>query len=139
MPMPADGDVLDGMEPLEGARALVIGHGALETICGLIRRGCTAATEVPVCDRRAPDPDSADIVIVPDVGSVAEARTAMAMAARVLVMGGHIAFGDGTGALGPEIADLLRAHGFCTIRSRDTRAGTVVTAERPMFGPLHWG
>ncbi len=126
-------------EPVAGARALVIGHGALEAMCGLIRRGCTAAAEWPLHDRRAPEPDSADIVIVPEVGSFDEAREAIAVGGRALAMGGQIAVGDATGALAPRIVALLRAQGFCSVRTRAAAHGTVVTAERPIFGPLHGG
>ena len=52
---PPDDELLDSIGPLDGTRVLVIGHGALETVCGLIRRGCTAAEGRPAAGwRRRP-------------------------------------------------------------------------------------
>ena len=135
----ADDALLDWAEPLDGARVLVVGHGALDLICGLIRRGCTAATEIQPHSRLAPDANSADIVIAPLVGSATEARETVEWAARSLVMGGRIAVRDATGVLSQELAALLRARGFCRVRAQAGPEGIVVTAERPIFGPLHRG
>jgi electron transfer flavoprotein alpha/beta subunit len=136
---PLDGEdaLLDVAEPLDGARVLVIGHGALEAICGLIRRGCTAATEMQPHCRLSPDPESVDAVLVPHVGSLTEAQEAVALAGRALIMGGRIALCDATGRLRPMLAALLGAHGFVGMRAVDVPHGTVLTAERPIFGPLH--
>ena len=131
--------LFDGIGPLEGARALVIGHGALEVVCGLIRRGCTAATEFPACGRVAPEADSVDVVIVPGAGSLSEAQRAIELAARALMLGGRIAVRYTPGGSAPGIAALMRAYGFGAVRTRPTPAGTVLTAERPIFGPLHRG
>jgi hypothetical protein len=137
LPPPVPGDpLLDAIGPLPGARVLVIGHGALETMCTLIRRGCAAATELRSGDRLQPDPESVDAVVVPRVGSAAEAGDAIARAARALAPGGHIALRDVTGQLDRPVAALLRVHGFSALRARPTPTGTVISAERPIFGPL---
>jgi hypothetical protein len=134
---PADDVLLDWAEPLDGARVLVVGHGALDLICGLIRRGCTAATEIQPHGRLAPGADSADLVIAPRVESPTQARAAIDWAARALVMGGRFAARDATGHLRQELAALLSAQGFCRVRTYIHPEGVVVTAERPIFGPLH--
>lgn len=137
---PADDVLLDWAEPLQGARVLVVGHGALDLICGLIRRGCTAATEIQAHCRLAPDADSADLMLVPHVESLADGRAAIGWAVRALVMGGRIAVRDASGGrLRPELAALLRTYGFCRVRTHARPDGVVLTAERPIFGPLHRG
>jgi hypothetical protein len=136
-PPAGDDALLDAVEPLDGARVLVIGHGALEAICGLIRRGCSAATEMQPHCRLAPDPESVEAVLVPHVESLAEAQAAAALAGRALIMGGRIALCDATFRLRPVLVALLGAHGFVSVRAAEAPYGTVLTAERPIFGPLH--
>jgi hypothetical protein len=136
VPIPAGDPLLDTAGPLAGARVLVIGHDALETMCALIRRGCAAATEMRFGDTLSPEPDSADAVLVPRVASAADAADAIARAARALTMGGRIVLRDVSFGLRQTVATLLRIHGFSAMRARMTRAGTVITAERPMHGPL---
>jgi hypothetical protein len=133
---PADATLLACVGPVAGAHALVIGHNALDAMCELIRGGCAAATEMQIGDRIGPDPDSAEIVLVPHVTSTAQAGDAIARARRALMMGGRIAVRDATGLLRQQLAALLCAHGFCAVTARQTPDGTVLTAERPIFGPL---
>jgi hypothetical protein len=136
-PPAAAGDpLLDTVGPLAGARVLVIGHGSLETMCALIQRGCAAASETRFGDRLSPEPDSVDAVLVPCVTTAAEAGDAIARASRALSMGGRIALRDVGFDLRQTVATLLRVHGFAAMRTRMTRAGTVISAERPIFGPL---
>ena len=140
-PAPAlvDDALLLWAEPLEGSRVLVVGHGALDLVCGLIRRGCTAATEIQANGRLAPDADSADLVLAPAIEALPDGRAAIGWAARALVMGGRIALRDVTGHHWPALATLLRTYGFCQVRTHTRPDGVVVTAERPIFGPLHRG
>jgi hypothetical protein len=135
-PVPAGDPLLDAVGPLAGARVLVIGQDALETMCALIRRGCAAATEMRIGDRLAPEPESADAVLVPYLSGAAEAGDAIARASRALAMGGRIALRDVSCELRQTVATLLRMHGFSRMRVRVTRAGAVISAERPIFGPL---
>lgn len=116
----------------------MIGHGALETVCGLIRRGCTAA-ELQTGSRVAPEANSAEAVVVPRAATLVEAQAAIAVAARALIMGGRIVVRETSGGLRQPVVALLRLHGFCAIEARPTTEGTLVTAERPIFGPLHRG
>jgi len=138
-PVPGGDALFDSLEPLAGVHALVIGPGALEAVCGLIRGGCAAATELPTDSRLALEAGSADAAIVPLLGSLAEAREAVALAGRALAMGGRIVLRDTTGRLSQEVTSLLRAQGFCSVEAYATPEGMVLTAERPMFGPLHRG
>ncbi len=133
----ANDQLLDAVGPIDGARVLVIGHGALETMCALIRRGCTMATEMRGGDRLAPEADLADVVMVPHLESAVEAADAITRARRALTMGGSIALRDVSGGLHQTVAGLLRRAGFSAMRTRITRAGVIIVAERPMFGPLH--
>jgi len=128
--------LLDLVGPLAGARVLVIGHGAIETLCALLRRGCAAATEMRPGDCLMPEHDSADAVLVPRIASAAAAEDAIMRAARALTQGGHVALRDATSLLRGPIAALLRRHGFSGLRVRATGAGTLIGAERPIFGPL---
>jgi hypothetical protein len=133
----ADAALLDAAEPVAGSRVLVIGRGALETVCGLIRRGCTAATELADCDHAATEAESVETVVVPSVATMGEAQTAVAVATRALIQGGRIALCAPAGALRRHLPALLGAHGFAAVRAWPSPGGAVLTAERPMFGPLH--
>jgi len=135
VPPPRGPELLDLIGPLAGAHVLVIGPGALETVCGLIRRGCAAAAEVPDPMRGLPDAEEADAVLVPAVASLTQAWAAVVLAKRVLSMAGRIALRDASFRLGPQLAALLRVQGFCAVRTRKTPEGTVLSGTLPLFGP----
>lgn len=128
--------LLDELGPVEGLHALIIGASGLDTMCELIRRGCAAAVESSFGDPLWPQAGSADVAVVPNLTSRAEAQDAVARGWRALIMGGRIALRDATGQMRPLLATLLRTNGFCAVRTRLSLTGTIMTAERPLFGPL---
>lgn len=133
MPTAGAGDVvLEELEPPPGAHALVIGHRTLETLCSLIRRGCAGGTELRPDEHGAPRPDSAQIAVLPDPASPAEAALSVAIARRALDCGGRIAIRDASGQLWRELVALLRTQGFVAISTRDTSGGALVLGERPI-------
>ena len=126
--------LLDALGPVDGAHALVIGQGGLEAMCGLLRRGCVAATEVALLDRPLAEP--AEIAVVASVGTLASAARAVALAWQMLIPGGRIALRDPSGLLGRRLATLLRMQGFSAIRTRVLPDGVVLSADRPFFHPI---
>lgn len=122
---------------VDGLHVLVIGGVGLEVLCGLIRRGCTAAAEIPLTDR-CTGAEPADIAILPRLTSLAEAASAMVLAARLVLPGGRLVLRDGTGRLARAIAALLPRHGFSAPRRIVDGGQVLLVAERPFFGPhLH--
>jgi hypothetical protein len=137
-PLPAaDVALLDSVGPVEDAHVLVIGDATLGMLCGLIRRGCTAAAEMQLHDRPITEP--VEIVVVPRLGRQDDAARAVELARRVLQPGGRIVLRDPTGALAQETAELLRRHGFSGVALRPWSDGTLISAERPSFGPFARG
>jgi hypothetical protein len=126
--------LLDALGPVEGAHALVIGQCGLEAMCGLLRRGCIAVTEVALLDRKLAEP--AEIAVVASVGTLAAAARAVALAWQMLIPGGRIALRDPSGSLGRRLVTLLQMQGFSAIRSRVLPDGIVLCADRPLFHPI---
>jgi hypothetical protein len=125
--------LLDFAGSLEGEHVLVIG-GALAVMCALIGRGCAAAAEVQLPDRPVVEP--ADIALVPRLDTLEFAARAVALAQRVLTPCGRIVLRDRSEKLARTAAALLRLNGFSAIRVRVVAGATLVSAERPFFGPL---
>jgi stage V sporulation protein SpoVS len=124
--------LLDAAEPIQDARALVIGPEALEVLCGLIGRGCAGATETSVAARTQADP--AEILLMPHVATLNDAMQAIALARRALLPCGRIVLNDRTGALAGAVMGLLRSAGFSSVRAQQHETGTLITADWPMFG-----
>ena len=116
---------------------LILGHGALDLMCVLIRAGCGAITELRQHER--PEPRIADIVILPKVGSLDAAATTIGHARRALVPTGRILVrpaADTAGRLAPAIVRTLRIHGFTDVRQHRVGTEALLSAVLPMFGPL---
>lgn len=129
--------MLDVAEPVQGAHALVVCHpgiGGLDMLCGLLGRGCEAATELPPDARGRMEP--AEIVLVPNVTTLDTANLAIAMARRSLLPCGRIVLRDATGLLATGISRLLHAAGFSFVRVRALAGGNIVSADWPWFPPL---
>ncbi len=121
--------LLEELDPPAGAHALVIGRHTLETLCGLIRRGCVGGIERRPGEDTGPTPDAAAIALILSPASVTEVAASVAIARRALAGGGRIAMCD-VGALHLRaLVALLRAQGFRGIRTRQTPAGLLVLGE----------
>ena len=131
VPVPGAGDaLLEEVKPPPDARTLIIGHRTLDMLCGLIRRGCAAAIEVRPDEPGAPLIDKAQVAVIPDPASLAEATASVAIAKRALACGGHIAIYDVDGLYRRELTALLRQEGFVAISTRDTPDGALVVGRR---------
>ncbi|MDR3537756.1 MAG: hypothetical protein P4L71_14760 [Acetobacteraceae bacterium] len=122
--------LLDGLTGLEDERVLILGHGAVELMCALIRGGCQEVTELRSCDR--PEPHVADLVLVPQLASVEQAAMIAGHARRALVPTGRIVLGA-PGHLAVPVSRVLRLHGFSGLRRRDGAGGSVLSACLPAF------
>ncbi len=132
-PSPADDPalaLLDGLTDLDGERALILGHGAVELMCALIRGGCEEVTELRSVDR--PEPRVADLVLVPRLASLEQAAMIAGHARRALVPTGRIVLGV-TGHLAAPVMRVLRLHGFSALHRRDGAGGSVLSACLPDF------
>jgi hypothetical protein len=128
--------LLDRLDPLPGARVLVIGPGAPETVRDLIRGGCATVTAIPEGES-LPGAELADAAVVLQDETLVKTEAAIATAARAMIRGGRIVLREAADRLVPTLAAMLRANGFCPVEVWATADGTVLTAERPFFGPLH--
>ncbi len=116
---------------------LILGHGALDVMCALIRAGCGAITELRQHER--PEPQIADTVILPGIGSLDAAATIIGHARRALVPTGRILVrivADPAGRLAPAIVRTLRVHGFTDVCQHRVGTEALLSAVLPMFGPL---
>jgi hypothetical protein len=127
--------MLDIAEPLQGAHALILctaGPTALDILCGLIRRGCDAASELPPDGRLSIAPT--ELVLVPVIANLPDADRAIRMARRGLLPCGRIVLRSPP-HLAPAIAATLRIAGFSDISRHQTSDSTIIAADLPMFGP----
>jgi hypothetical protein len=131
-PRTAGDAILEELKPPPNAHALVIGHNTLDTLCGLIRRGCAEAAELRP-DDHGPAPDSVEIAVLPDPASLAEASASVKIARRALTGGGRIAIRDATGRYQRELVSLLRAQGFVSVCTRYGSGNVLVLGQRPVL------
>ncbi len=122
--------LLDGLADLEGEHALILGHGALELMCALIRGGCAEVTELRTGDR--PEAHVADLALVPRLTSVEQAALVVSHARRALVPTGRLVLSV-PGHLALAVSRVLRLHGFSSVRRRDGANGSVLSACLPAF------
>jgi hypothetical protein len=110
-------DTLDPLWRLAGdvsnARALIVGEHGLDLMCGLIRRGCLAATVLRGGDK--PDANDYDIVLIPRMTALSSADEVIRLARRSLGPAGRLIVGlrDGRGSAG--LARRLRLNGFSAL------------------------
>jgi hypothetical protein len=117
---------------------LIIGrdnHGLIDALA------CRGAAEVVLLGPRArPEPESVDLVLVCEVGSLDYAHRAIALARHALAGTGRIALRitpDAGDDAAPGVCRILRDSGFCSIDARHRPDGTIACAELPLFGSPH--
>lgn len=132
--VPSDDDpalaLLDGLTGLERDRVLIIGHGAVELMCALIRGGCQEVTELRRGDR--PEAGIADLVLVPQLASADQAAIVIGHARRALLPTGGVVIGT-PGHLATTLTRTLRLFGFSALHRRDAASGSVLSACLPLF------
>jgi hypothetical protein len=134
-PGPLDGNdqnasLLASIGEVAGNRALVLGRGSLDVMCGLIRAGATEVTEL--CRNDRPEAASADVVVVPDLATGDLAPGIVERARRALTGAGRIVLRcpiDPSGRLIRSVNRALRLHGFSTLRQQRIGMRVLVTAK----------
>jgi hypothetical protein len=111
-----DNDLLDPLWRLTGdlgnARALIVAEHGLDLMCGLIRRGCLAATVIRLGDK--PDVDDYHVVFVPLATS---ADDVIRLGRRALGPNGRLIVGVSGAKAAVAMARRLRLNGFAAMRS----------------------
>jgi hypothetical protein len=111
-----ENDLLDPLWRLAGdlrnARVLIVAEQGLDLMCGLIRRGCLAATVLRPGDK--PDADNYDVVFVP---LVASADDVIRLARRSLAPTGRLIADARDPKAAAALARRLRLNGFSALHS----------------------
>jgi len=109
---------------LRNARVLIVAEQGLDLMCGLIRRGCPAATVLRAGDK--PDANDYDVVLVPRVTALPSSDAVIRLARRSLAPNGRLIAGArDVGAL----ARRLRLNGFSALRSSHLPGLTLLRAD----------
>jgi hypothetical protein len=140
-PAPVDDDpdpaLLNLLGEMNGEHVLLVGNNVLELMCALIRRGAGEVTLLRPAVR--PEPQTVDLAIMAQVGSLDGAVTAIGHARRALTATGRVVLGigaDPSGRLAQGLRRMLRLHGFSAIRAVPLADRTLLSAELPLFGSL---
>ncbi len=131
--------LLDLVGPVDGLHVLVIGPGALETMCGLNERG--AAAVINLRADRWVRPESVDLTIVPNVMCKASAALAINHARRAVRPLNSLYLRFMADAAVPLVRDVRRClieNGFSVGRSFLLRDRTVLVADQPLLGSLKY-
>ena len=114
-----ENDLLDPLWRLAGdlrdARVLIVAEHGLDLMCGLIRRGCLAATVLRVGEK--PDANDYDVVLVPRVMALPSYDHVIRLARRSLAPNGRLIAGVSNGREAVALARRLRLNGFSTLHS----------------------
>lgn len=122
---------------VRGEHVLLIGTGALEIMCSLLRKG---AAEVKLLRQGVrPEQAVADLAIATEIDSQDRALAAVAHARRALTQSGRLILrivADPAGHLAQSVAQTLRLHGFSGVRVRRGSTASLVAGALPWFGPF---
>jgi hypothetical protein len=108
---------------LERARVLIVAEHGLDLMCGLIRRGCLAATELRAGEK--PDAGDYDVVVVT---ALMPPEAVIRLAHRALGANGRLIAGVGAGRASGAMVRLLRLNGFAGIRMTSLPGLVLVSA-----------
>ena len=126
--------LLDFAAPVDAGNVLVVGRGAVDVACALIRHGCISAATQHL-DDRAERADT-DLLIVPEIATIEEAERALHLARHALVPTGRAVLRTVAGkpaALSIAIVRLIRGQGLVRIRSQVAGGQAMLGAEIPAF------
>jgi hypothetical protein len=112
---------------LKNLRALIIADHGIDLMCGLIRRGCLAATMLRASE--APDDDDYGLVLVPHAASLACADDLIPLVRRSLAPRGRLVVGVRSGKAAVALARRLRLNGFTNLRSTHLPDLTLLRAD----------
>jgi hypothetical protein len=116
---------------------LIIGSGALEIMCALLRKGAAAATLLR--EGRSPKRAMADLAIMTEIGNLDRMAAAIDLSRDALGVTGRIILriaADPAQRLASAAAGMLRKRAFSAVRIRTIGAWDFVTGEIPSFGPF---
>jgi hypothetical protein len=111
---------------LRNTRALIVADHALELMCGLLRRGCLAATTVRIGAK--PDEADFDLVLIPYATAVGSDDELIRLARGCLMPNGRVIAGARNGREAIALARRLRLNGFTDIRSTTQPGRTLLRA-----------
>jgi hypothetical protein len=112
---------------IKTTHTLIIADHALDLMCGLIRRGCLAATMLRAGD--TPDADDYGLVLVPYATSLPSSDDAIRLARRALAAHGRLVVGTRNGKAATALARRLRLNGFTNLRSAHLPGLTLLRAD----------
>ncbi len=112
---------------IQNAHVLIIAEHGLGLMCGLIRRGCLAATILRIGDR--PDAGDYDLVLVPRAAALPSADEVIKVARRSLASQGRLIVGVQDGKAAAALARRLRLNGFIGLRSAQWFGLTLLRAD----------
>jgi hypothetical protein len=112
---------------LQNTHALIVAAHGLDLMCGLIRRGCLAATTLRIGDK--PDASDYDLVLVPDAQALPSADEVIRLARRSLAPRGRLIVAVHSGRAAAGLARRLRLNGFTGLRSTQSSGLTLLRAE----------
>jgi hypothetical protein len=113
--------------PLDNTNALIVAEHGLDLMCGLIRRGCLAATILRTGDK--PDAGDYNLVLVPDSSALPSGDEVIRVARRSLAPLGRLIVGVRNGKAAAGLARRLRLNGFTGLRSTQLPGLTLLRAD----------
>lgn len=124
-------ELLDPLWGLAGtirnARALIVVEHGLNLMCGLIRRGCSAATILRPGAK--PDADDYDLVFVPRVAALSSSADVIRLARRSLAPSGRLIAGVQDARQSAALGRRLRLNGFSALHSTYLPGAVLLCAE----------
>ena len=112
---------------IQHTHALIVAEHGLDLMCGLIRRGCLAATILRIGDK--PDAGDYDLVLVPQAAALPSADEVIRVARRSLAPRGRLIVGVSGGKAAAALARRLRLNGFSGLRSAQWSGLTLLRAD----------
>ena len=126
-----DDELLDPLGRLAGdlsaSRVLVVAANGVDLMCGLIRRGCPAATVLRLGDK--PDADDYDLVFVARTAALPSSEAVIGLARRALGPSGRLIAGVRDGGAAAALARRLRLNGFSGLHTAHLAGLTLVCAD----------
>jgi hypothetical protein len=126
-----ENDLLDPLWRLAGdmrnTHALIVAEHGLNLMCGLIRRGCLAATVLRPRDK--PDANDYGVVFVPRVAALPSADAVIRLALRSLGANGRLIAGVDDSRAAAALGRRLRLNGFSTLHSMHLPGLTLLRAD----------
>lgn len=107
--------------------ALIVADHGLDLMCGLIRRGCLAATILRIGDK--PASADANLVIIPQAAALPSADELIRLVRRSLTPRGRLIVGVRDGEEATALARRLRLNGFAALRSIHVAGLTLLRAD----------